>query len=316
MSKAVSAIMGLCVGDALGVPVEFNSRENLKSNPVYDMRGYGTYNQPPGTWSDDTSMTLCLADSLASGLNYWDIMVKFSEWFTKGKYTPHGSAFDIGLTTNKALSRFTQGIEPLSCGCIDEKENGNGSLMRILPLVFYLRSAFGADFYKSDASFQVIHNISALTHCHPRSKVACGIYICIAGKIIEGENIKEAVNNGISAAKDFYHEHNEFFDQWKHFRRILGDDFQKTDERSIYSSGYVIDSLEASIWCLLNTSSYKECVLKAVNLGEDTDTVGAIAGGLAGLYYGIENIPSKWLSKLQKREYVEGISQRLDQIYL
>ena len=149
--KILGGILGLAVGDALGVPVEFQSRESLRRNPVTDMRGYGTHNQPPGTWSDDTSLTLCLLDSLEKKCDeqwaivgdlpkpdYTDIMHKFLSWAYKGKYTAHNEVFDIGIATRKALQRFRDGTEPLRCGGTSEQDNGNGSLMRMLPIVFYL----------------------------------------------------------------------------------------------------------------------------------------------------------------------------------
>ena len=124
-NRILDGVMGLCVADALGVPVEFNSREKLKANPVTDMRAYGTHNQPSGTWSDDTSMTLCLLDSLSEGLDYKDVMVKVKSWLTEGKYTPHGEVFDVGIATRQAVSRYMTGVEPLLCGGVGERDNGN-----------------------------------------------------------------------------------------------------------------------------------------------------------------------------------------------
>ena len=115
-NKILDAVMGLCVADALGVPVEFITREEIMRNPVTEMRGYGTYNMPPGTWSDDTSMTLCLLDSLSEGLDYHDIMSKFQKWMTRAEYTPHGEVFDVGVSTRQAICRFIEGTEPLRCG--------------------------------------------------------------------------------------------------------------------------------------------------------------------------------------------------------
>ena len=142
--------MGLCVADALGVPVEFVDRETLHKNPVKDMRAYGTYNQPAGTWSDDTSMTLCLAESLVHGLDSSDIMRRFHLWLSQGQYTPYGVVFDVGNGTRNAINKFINGTDPLECGGKDEGDNGNGSLMRILPLSFYLHSKYGEDITKSD----------------------------------------------------------------------------------------------------------------------------------------------------------------------
>lgn len=303
--------MGLCVADALGVPVEFNSREKLKSNPVTDMRAYGTHNQPIGTWSDDTSMTLCLLDSLSDGLDYKDIMDKFKFWITEGKYTPHGEVFDVGIATRQAISRYMTGVEPLKCGGVGEHDNGNGSIMRILPLLFYIQSLYGTDFQKMDEAFNMIHKVSALTHAHKRSQIACGIYLSVASMLIGDMDLRIAVELGIYKAFEYYNEQLEFKGELVHFRRLSDKRFLETKETEIRSSGYVVDTLEAALWCLLNTKTYKDCVLMAVNLGDDTDTVAAVAGGLAGLYYGSESIPAEWTAKIVRKDYIEELSERL-----
>lgn len=293
LNNIISGIIGLCVADALGVPVEFVDRETLKNNPVVEMRSYGTYNQPAGTWSDDTSMTLCLLDSLSNGLDYEDIMKNFLKWFDEGDYTPHGQAFDIGISTRKALLRYSEGTIPIECGGITEYDNGNGSLMRIIPTLFYLQSTYGTQFIETDEAFTIIHNVSALTHAHKRSQLSCGIYISIASMLMGGMKLKTAVELGISKAIEYYGKQAEFSNELQYFERLERKNFDQLLEEQIKSSGYVVDTLEAALWCLLNTNSYKECVLKAVNLGEDTDTVAAVAGGLAGLHYGYESIPTE-----------------------
>jgi ADP-ribosylglycohydrolase len=308
--KILSAVMGHCVGDALGVPVEFLSREELKQDPVKDMRGHGTYNQPEGTWSDDTSMTLCTLDSLSEGIDYKDIMDKFLAWYINSEYTPFGETFDIGRCTSKAIYRYDAGEDPLYCGGADERENGNGSLMRILPVLFYLQKTYGENWIENEESFEIIHSISALTHAHKRSMTACGIYLTIADYISKDYGLKEAVELGIEKSFNYYTTKEGFKEELKYYERIQDENFYKLPEEEIQSTGYVVHSMESSIWCLLNTETYKDCVLKAVNLGEDTDTTAAIAGGLAGLHYGYENIPEEWLEKIQKREFVEGICKR------
>jgi ADP-ribosylglycohydrolase len=319
--KILGGILGVCVGDALGVPVEFVSRESLRHDPVTGMRGYGTHSQAPGTWSDDSSMTLCLLDSLTSGLDYTDIMQRFVSWMYEGQYTPHGEVFDIGGITKKALFHFGGGTEPLLCGGRSEYDNGNGSLMRILPLVFHLHSRCGyppshpADTHEErergrDAFFGMIHDVSSLTHAHPRSHIACGIYLCIAGSLIVG-SVPSAVGAGIHEAKTYYEKREEYAEELRHFKRICGNaairDFANLPQEAITSSGYVVDTLEAALWCLLNTTSYESCVLQAVNLGGDTDTVAAVAGGLAGLAYGPDAIPEAWKRQLARREYIEEL---------
>jgi len=310
-NKTLSAIMGLCVGDALGVPVEFKSRYQLKRDPVVDMRSYGTYNQPAGTWSDDTSMTLCTLDSLSNGLDYKDIMDKFLSWYKKGEYTPFGETFDIGMGTRRALTNYANGEEPLKSGGTGERDNGNGSLMRILPLFFYLQKTYGENFNEKEKPYEIIHNISALTHRHKRSMIACGIYITIADYISREYNLNEAVKLGINKSFQYYEKKEEFKEELKYYQRLNDKNFHKLPEEEIKSSGYVVVSLEAALWSLVNTVSYKDCLLKAVNLGEDTDTVAAIAGGLAGLYYGCEDIPKEWLDKIQRRKYVEELCKNL-----
>ena len=310
-NKTLSAIMGLCVGDALGVPVEFKSRYQLKRDPVVDMRSYGTYNQPAGTWSDDTSMTLCTLDSLSNGLDYKDIMDKFLSWYKKGEYTPFGETFDIGMGTRRALTNYANGEEPLKSGGTGERDNGNGSLMRILPVLFYLQKTYGENFNEKEKPYEIIHNISALTHRHKRSMIACGIYITIADYISREYNLNEAVKLGINKSFQYYEKKKEFKEELKYYQRLNDKNFHKLPEEEIKSSGYVVVSLEAALWSLVNTVSYKDCLLKAVNLGEDTDTVAAIAGGLAGLYYGCEDIPKEWLDKIQRRKYVEELCKNL-----
>lgn len=307
----LDGIMGLCVADALGVPVEFMDRETLKKDPVVGMREYGTYNQPAGTWSDDTSMTLCLVDSLSKGLDYEDIMLNFIKWIEEGEYTPYGEAFDIGITTRKALMSFKNGVPPLECGGRSEHDNGNGSLMRILPILFYLQSMYGTDFADIDEVYEIIHNISALTHGHKRSQIACGIYISVASRLIGGMGLETAVDLGIYDAMKYYKDREDYINELKHFRRLEMKNFAEIPEEEIKSGGYVVDTLEAAIWCLLNTDNYKGCVLKAVNLGNDTDTVAAVAGGLAGLKYGYEGIPRDWVNEIARKEYVEDLCNQL-----
>ena len=307
----LDGIMGLCVADTMGVPVEFMDRETLKKDPVVGIREYGTYNQPAGTWSDDTSMTLCLVDSISKGLDYEDIMLNFIKWIEEGEYTPYGEAFDSGFTTRKALMRFKKGVPPLECGGRSEYDNGNGSLMRILPILFYLQSMYGINFTDVGGAYEIIHNISALTHGHKRSQIACGIYISVASRLIGGMDMKIVVSSGIYQAMKFYKGREDYIDELKHFKQLEREDFAELPEGEIKSNGYVVDTLEAAIWCLLNTENYKDCVLKAVNLGNDTDTVAAVVGGLAGLRYGYESIPQDWVNEIARKEYVEDLCNKL-----
>ncbi|MBK5253512.1 MAG: ADP-ribosylglycohydrolase family protein [Peptostreptococcaceae bacterium] len=293
-NKVRSGILGHAIGDSIGVPFEFESREKLKTNPVMDMVGWGTYNQPEGTWSDDTTMTLCLIESLKNGLEYSNIMDKFSDWLNNGAYTPYNETFDVGNGTQRAITRYLNGVNPLDCGGSTENDNGNGALMRILPMAFYLVNN------KPIEISEEVTRVASLTHNHVRSHIACTIYVFIAIALLKGLKLGEAIDKGLKEAFEVYKGNKELIK----YERIAVAGFKNTEEWKIDSSGYVVSTLEAAIWCLLNTDCYKDAILKAVNLGNDTDTVAAITGGLAGIYYGIESIPKEWIAKLARKDYI------------
>ncbi|MEM6272743.1 MAG: ADP-ribosylglycohydrolase family protein [Bacteroidota bacterium] len=319
MTKAHDALLGGAIGDALGVPVEFRSRAELKHNPVTTMRGYGTYHQPPGTWSDDSSLTFCLAESLAQGFSLPDLTRRFINWRDHAYWTPHGKLFDIGITTAKAITRLTRMMKesrttdfPQLTAETDEYTNGNGSLMRILPLYFYLKAPSDLSI---EAQFRTIHEVSALTHGHIRAALACLHYLLLADEIVAGRDKVAAFQTAVTRIQAFFTTANIAPSEREQFRKLLSPDFSLTPEQDIRSSGYVVHSLEAAIWCFLNAETYPDTVLKAVNLGSDTDTTAAIAGGLAGLYYGAAQIPTEWLAVLVRRPEIEGLAQRLHTAY-
>ncbi len=318
MKKILKTVMlGHAVADALGVPVEFMSREQLDRDPVVSMRGFGTHKVPAGSWSDDTSMALATLDSLSCGrIDYDDIMKKFSAWANKAEYTPTGWRFDAGGTCLDAIWNYQRGIPALKCGLDGDYSNGNGSLMRIHPAVLYLYFKGMAD----ARGIEIIYNISRLTHAHPRSRIACGIYTFVLWELLRDPS-KEAVIRGLRLAADFYsaskyRESEDYLIYEKMlFNRIGGimgqgnstESAKSVKRDEIKSTGYVLDTLEAAIWCLLTTDSYRDCVLAAVNLGEDTDTVAAVAGGLAAALYGYDAIPAEWLATLIRRDYIEDL---------
>lgn len=307
-SKILSGLMGACVGDALGVPVEFTSRMERRTSPVTTMQGYGTWNQPPGTWSDDSSLMFCLGESLCQGFDLEAIAETFCRWYEAGYWTPHGEVFDIGNATRVAIGRLQRGIPALHAGGTGEQSNGNGSLMRILPLAFY--------FYKTlnfPELIQQVHQVSAITHAHPRSQMACGIYISIAICLLEGATPPEAYLQGLENVAAIYNQA-AFPLEASHFSRVFSGKIAALPEATIRSEGYVIDTLEAALWCLLNTSTYAEAVLKAVNLGGDTDTTATVTGGLAGIYYGFDNLPKTWVKQIVRRENIMSLAARLEAI--
>lgn len=296
--KVKDGIIGLIIGDALGVPVEFKYRESLKIDPVTKMEGYGTYNMPPGTWSDDSSMTIATMASIVNKneIDYDDIMKEFLEWIENGKYTQYQDTFDYGITTLHGIMNYKNGIDAIKCGGTDERDNGNGSLMRILPLAFI-----------PDIDYETIENISGLTHGHLRSKIACVFYIEIAKSMLENNlTIDEHIKLAGNKIKEHYKDSGELH----HFKRIFNDELN--DEDSISSKGYVITTFESVIYSLKNTDNFRDAVLKAVNLGRDTDTVGAICGGLAGIFYGFDSIPIDWINEIPKIDEVIELCEKYE----
>ncbi|MBT2621446.1 ADP-ribosylglycohydrolase family protein [Chryseobacterium sp. ISL-6] len=302
-----SGIFGVCIGDALGVPVEFKSREQLKNSPVIKMLEFGTHHQPIGTWSDDSSLTLCLAEELTKGYDQERIAQSFVKWYKYGHWTPHGKVFDIGIATRQAIHKISKGYTTYLCGGTSERDNGNGSLMRILPLLFYIKG------FPIEKRFDVIREVSSITHAHIRSVISCFIYLEFSLEILKGKEKFEAYQVMQMTVKQFLNNNPICSqDEMDRFDRVLNNDIFEYKEDSISSGGYVLHSLEASLWCFMKSESYPEAVLRAVNLGEDTDTTGAITGGIAGIYYGFENIPEEWVSELVRRGDIEKLCNKLE----
>ena len=292
-STIESGIYGLAIGDALGVPYEFMSRARIAEHPCKRMMAGGAHRKPAGTWSDDTSLTLATMDGLAAMTgedDFGSVMSKFDAWFTRGEYSVDGT-FGVGRTTMQAIFKFKHGAPAVDCGGRALADNGNGALMRILPAVLFSL----AKYHK--VNYEFIDNISSLTHGHAISKTACRIYADVVQAILQNVG-KER----ILATVDI-HGRDEF-------ARLKSAEFCLLPESEIKSSGYVVDTLEAALWCFLNTESYADCVLSAVNLGNDTDTVAAVAGSLAGLYYGKQNIPSEWLELLRGKQMIDELIEK------
>lgn len=298
-----SGLWGVCVGDALGLPVQFKSRNYMKQNPVTDMIGFGTFNMPPGSWSDDGSLTLCIAESLSRGYDLNDIAANFMKWFQNGFLTPYGTAYDIGNSTSSSVRRLLNGTSPLTSGDANMEANGNGSLMRTLPLAYL----FHFQNTPEDKKYQIIKEVSAITHAHPLSVISCYIYIDFALQILQNKSILDAFRIVVADKNKYYQLLTK--SEQTYFQNIFEKDLKNFTEPEIKSSGFVIHSLEAAFWCLLNSSTYKETVLKAVNLGEDTDTIAAIAGGVAGIFYGYDTIPANWINVIAKGSEINKICE-------
>lgn len=295
-SRVLGSLWGAVVGDALGVPVEFSQRADLQRNPVTHMCGHGTHNQPKGTWSDDSSLMLCTVESLMHAtFDTTDMGQRFVRWGDEELWTPWGKAFDIGGATRTALNQIKQGDPAEQAGGIDDYSNGNGSLMRILPVALRFASASPAQL------LEYAHRASAITHRHPRSQLACGFYCLMVARLLDGDSPALAHAAAVCIAREQYRQP-PFAAELGHFELVLSPKLAELPELAIASSGYVVDTLTAAIWCLLSSKSYAEAVLKAVNLGGDTDTTGMVAGGLAGLHYELASVPKEWRTALARAE--------------
>lgn len=311
-----NAIMGVVIGDALGCPVQFEDRAAVAAHPITDMRGHGTFDLPAGTWTDDSSLTLALLDSIrqTDRLDLKHIMDNFIKWMYYGGFTPFDQAFDIGRGTMQAIKAYKHRRNPHQCGNYDEHNNGNGSLMRIMPACIY---CYEQGLNDRDA-IREIHAVGSLTHAHIRSNIACGLYYFMVKAIISGRaptfksRLQEGLDNGFAHYEKTLSDHENlgYYDRLRDLSR-----FVKTPEKGIRSSGYVVDTLEAAVWSLLVTDSFETALLKAVNLGNDTDTVGAVTGGLAGLGYDLYNcqsVKNKWINAIQRKDWIEQLCDEVN----
>lgn len=301
-------IIGLAIGDMLGAPVEFGERWMRDEDPVKGPRSGGIFDLPRGAWTDDTSMTLATLYSLKTGFSPQDLMCCFLAWLRTGDYTLNGEAIGIGKQILRSLEHYEAHGDLTACGGIGERDNGNGSLMRILPVCLY---AHARNLPTGDA-IRMVHDASGLTHNHPRSKIACGLYYFLTAAMLdESGPLHQRLQAGLDRGFAHYHT-----DELRHFDRVRSAEaLRQLPRDEIRSSGYVVDSFEAALWCLVTEDSFETSLLKAVNLGLDTDTIAAIAGGLAGLYYGYDQIPAEWRSVLLQRAEIEALCAEFDAMY-
>ena len=303
-------LLGTAIGDALGLPVQFLEREVVAKNPITTMEGLDQFNVPAGTWSDNTSLSFCLAESLCNGYDLNDIINKFTKWMYEDYWTPANETFDINYINYFTIVNLRNNGSPHIAGIDNKRGNSDGSLMRILPLVPYILNM------EEEKKFRIIKEISSLTYRHPRSILAC-IALCeFAIQYINLQSVEEAYQAMQQTILQLL-KRDMFIEEGIPFERLTGlsyEEFKTIALKDIHSTEYVIDTLEASLWCIFNTTSYKDAVLKAVNLGDDANTVGAITGGLTGIIYGYDTIPSEWLEVLAKKDDIIELADKLDSI--
>lgn len=312
-------LIGLAVGDALGVPVEFLDRETVRNINITEMVGLedklpfnSRWGQmiPSGSWSDDTSMTISAMETITKDkgeIKYDHIMDSFLDWWFGKKYTSLGTPFGLGGVVSKALDNYRRGIPALDCGGANFNDNGNGSLMRMLPFSIYCIE----NELSEEETVEIIKKASSLTHAHDISKMSCFIYTEFLRCLKATRNPKLSHNYICTI------DYSKYFSQEaiEEHAKLIRMDFPFINDSDIpEENGYVVPTLESAIYSILNTNNYEEALEKAINMGYDTDTIGAITGSLAGTLYGYDNIPDRWLQKLRKREELEKTANSYDEV--
>lgn len=299
LDRSRGSLVGLAVGDALGTTVEF--RQPGTFPPVTDIVGGGPFGLEPGQWTDDTSMALCLAESLVErkGFDPADQMARYVRWWREGYMSSNGSCFDIGNTVRSALRRFTQTADPYS-GSTDPNSAGNGSLMRLAPVpVFFARNPAEAIERSADSS--------RTTHGAATAVDACRYYAALIVGALRGEPKEKLLSPRYSPMRGYWEEH----PLTPEIDEVAAESFKKKKPPKIAGIGYVVLSMEAALWAFHNSTSFEDGALPAVNLGDDADTTGAVYGQLAGAYYGEQGIPERWRRKLSQRELIESLAEQL-----
>lgn len=313
VSKAMGSLLGLAIGDALGTTLEFKARDQY--TPLTDIVGGGPFQLKPGEWTDDTSMALCLAESLLACKRHdpVDQLRRYLRWRDRGENSVTGRCFDVGRTVDQALQNFKRGQQAYP-GCQDEFSAGNGSLMRLAPIALFY-STHVSRREPTSASMQHLLEMAALssttTHRHPLAVAACKVMALLIDHAI-GQSVTDCQQSDKTAILSFS------VDELSYLGRlpppiadIVAGSYRVKSRDEVASSGYVVDSLEAALWAFWHGRDFAEGALMAANLGGDADTIASIYGQLAGAYYGVEGIPPHWLDKLAWRERISRMAQQL-----
>lgn len=292
----------MAVGDALGAAVEFSPPGTFE--PVTGYRGGGPHGLQPGEWTDDTSMALALAESIANGWNPDDQMRRYCAWFRRGEYSVNGRCFDIGGTVAGALERFEAGLPALECGDVGERSQGNGSIMRLAPVPIYCADGFPDNLAelsrRAEESGRVTHATEAcLAACRYLALLLCGL--------IHGVPKEEV----LAPDWDLLRRLREMAPLPPPIAEIAAGSFRRRQPPEIRGTGYVVESLEAALWAFAGAADFRQAVLRAVNLGDDADTTGAVCGQLAGACWGESGIPSEWRRGLARVDLIERALARL-----
>lgn len=312
-NMAIDGLLGLAVGDALGVPYEFVSRRDVRGLRIHDMIGCDTgvdfesrwgYIIPAGAWSDDTSMTLAEMAAIRDDhgeIDHENIFTNFYRWWYLGEFTATGKSFGMGGTVGRAMNNFTlTQIPAVQCGQCNFEDNGNGSLMRILPFSLYCI----AKGLSLDETVKVINDGSRMTHGHEISMMGCMIFTAFL-KYIDKWHVAEAWDKArkINYGKYYGKQATDTYSL------LLSDFFLEASDSCIGETGYVVDTLMTAVYSMLHSRGFESAILTAIGMGFDTDTAGAVTGALAGVCYGRGNIPLRWRKKLLKRHLLASTAK-------
>lgn len=305
MDRYAGGLWGLLIGDALGVPYEFSNPQELPPIEQIEMEPPKGYSKaypgvPVGTWSDDGAQALCLLDSLLEndGLKADAFTEKMLDWLERGLWTPDGKVFDVGVQTSWALTAFRQGTPPEQCGMVRPEGKGNGSLMRVLPLALWHRG-------EDRALAMDAHRQSLPTHGHPCNQVCCALYSLTARRLLEGLPFAKAFRRAVDGLREIYAELPVYAKELE----LL----ELEEPMRGNGTGYVVDCLKSAFMVLEEAESYEDAVKRAIALGNDTDTTACVTGGLAGIRFGAENIPTRWMDALQGKPAVQELLEKLKQ---
>lgn len=289
-NRKIGSLVGLAIGDAVGTTVEFETRGNFE--PVTDMKGGGPFRLNAGEWTDDTSMALCLAHSLVfrNGFDAVDQMNRYCNWYQYGYMSSTGECFDIGFTVSTALRSYLENGNPFS-GAVDEYSSGNGSLMRLAPIPMFFSDLEECIKFSCESSRTTHGSAECIDSCKLFASLLYHAYASSEKTEIFTRNTYKPATDKVSGISE---------------ARFLDSSYSQ-----LTGSGYVIESLESALWCFMNSNSFEECVLMAANIGNDADTTAAIAGQIAGAFYGLENIPSHWVDKLAMKDEILEIASKL-----
>lgn len=299
------ALLGVLVGDALGVPVEGMGRDEFEA--VTGMRGGGSHLQPPGTFSDDGSLMLCAVESLVEkkGFDAADQGDRMLRFYFNRHWTARHVTFGVGFTTREAIVRIREGKPAAEAGLDDEDSNGNGPLKRLLPLELFAH----ARGLTTRETVDLAHRSAKITHAHPRAQLVSGFHALLARALLDGKSPASAVDFVREQAQELYAS-DPWNAEYRHVQQLMERNWRFVERPQVPSTGYIVHTLEAAIWCLLREKPFAETVLEAVNLGDAADSLGAVVGGLAGLIHGAEAIPDKWQKALARRDEVEALFAR------